>query len=401
MKISNKYLVEGIVFFSYVLFAMAWVGGTASMDQIMAELHVSSLASASFISGAVTIAKIIGTFLAAWIAIKMGIKNAFLMSCILVCVGVLTPIAGSYDVLLVSRFLMGLGGALMIVYFNPIVMQWFPTEERSTINGLNAVAFNIGTAVILWSMTGINIVTGGWQNSLLVFSGISLLLALAWLFVKWDNNETTSSAATATSPDPKNTVPEADYSYADGLKDRFNWVYALTYSGLLAFYICLFTFYPKAGIVASKWVIGFGIVGTIAGMIYSKKIKQRIPIIRWSGLVQLITVLGLSFSVNPMIQTLCAIVLGFFIFFPITALVTIPHEMPKMTSQKITVVFSLFWSISYLFATVVLWVFGKLVDLSNGDFTYAFILISIISSTFFIGSFFLAETNKKSQSVEE
>ncbi|MFT6668419.1 MAG: hypothetical protein ACJAUY_002696, partial [Cognaticolwellia sp.] len=29
MKITNKYLVEAIVFFSYVLFAMAWVGGTA------------------------------------------------------------------------------------------------------------------------------------------------------------------------------------------------------------------------------------------------------------------------------------------------------------------------------------------------------------------------------------
>lgn len=401
MKISNKYLVEGIVFFSYVLFAMAWVGGTASMNQIMAELHVSSLASASFISGAVTIAKIIGTFLAAWIAIKMGIKNAFLMSCVLVCIGVLTPIAGSYDVLLVSRFLMGLGGALMIVYFNPIVMHWFPTEERSTINGLNAVAFNIGTAVILWSMTGINLVTGGWQHSLLVFSGISLLLALAWLFVKWDKKETSASTATTSSEDNPNRHPESDYTYADGLKDRFNWVYALTYSGLLAFYICLFTFYPKAGIVASKWVIGFGIVGTIAGMIYSKKIKQRIPIIRWSGLVQIITVLGLSFSVSPLIQTVCAIVLGFFIFFPITALVTIPHEMPKMTGQKITVVFSLFWSISYLFATIVLWVFGKLVDLSNGDFTYAFILITIISSTFFIGSFFLAETNKKPQLVEE
>ena len=85
-------------------------------------------------------------------------------------------------------------------------------------------------------------------------------------------------------------------------------------------------------------------------------------------------------------------VLGFFIFFPVTALVTIPHELPNMTGERITVVFSLFYSISYLIATVVLWNFGRLVDINQGDFTNAFSLITVVSSTFFIGSFFLPET---------
>ena len=38
-------------------------------------------------------------------------------------------------------------------------------------------------------------------------------------------------------------LPWVTYSYIDGLKDKFNWAYAFTYSGLLAFYICLFTFF--------------------------------------------------------------------------------------------------------------------------------------------------------------
>ncbi|MDC2887751.1 MFS transporter [Psychrosphaera algicola] len=170
MNISNKYLVEAIVFLSYVLFAMAWVGGTASMSQIMANLDLTSLASASFISGAVTFAKIVGTFSAAYFAIRFGIKGAFFVSCLLVTVGLMTPYAPSYDWLLVSRFLMGLGGALMIVYFNPIVMNWFAVEERATINGLNAVAFNVGTAIVLWCMNDINALTGSWQNTLVLFS---------------------------------------------------------------------------------------------------------------------------------------------------------------------------------------------------------------------------------------
>jgi CP family cyanate transporter-like MFS transporter len=90
-------------------------------------------------------------------------------------------------------------------------------------------------------------------------------------------------------------------------------------------------------------------------------------------------------------------VLGFSIFFPVTALIAIPHELSKMTSQKITVIFSLFYSISYMVGTLVLWSFGKLVDMHNGDYTWAFALTTLVSSTFFIGSFFLVETGKQKE----
>jgi len=385
-KINNKYLIAALVFISYTLFAMAWVGGTASMNQIMSAMKIDSLASASFISGAVTLAKIVGTFIAAWLALKLGVKKAFFVSGLLISVGLLTPLAPNYELLLVSRFLMGLGGAFMIVYFNPIVMAWFAPEERSTINGINAVAFNVGTGIILWQMGNLNGLTGSWQNTLLVFSFASLGFSLVWLLSK-DKEQHTKNES-------ENAISITHYSYLDGLKDKFNWVYALTYSGILAFYICLFTFYPKAGISQSALVIGSGIVGTLAGIIYSKKINKRVPVIRWSGLVIVLTVFGLSFSDSTLVQTLSAMALGFFIFFPVTALVTIPHELPKMTAQKVTVVFSLFYSISYLVATVALWAFGKLVDMNNGDFSAAFMLITVLSSTFFLGSFFLPETAK-------
>lgn len=382
-KISNKYLVAILVFVSYTLFAMAWVGGTASMGQIMASMQIDSLASASFISGAVTLAKIVGTFIAAWLAVKVGVKKAFFISGALISIGLLTPLAPNYELLLVSRFLMGLGGAFMIVYFNPIVMAWFTPEERPTVNGINAVAFNVGTGIILWQMSNFNSLTGSWQSTLILFSLVSILLSVAWLLV--ENKDTNS----VTNQDEDVQV---SYSYIDGLKDKFNWIYALTYSGILAFYICLFTFYPKAGISQSALVIGSGIIGTLAGIVYSKKFIARVPVIRWSGLIIVFTVFGLSFASAEWLQTLCAMALGFFIFFPVTALVTIPHELPNMTGERITVVFSLFYSISYLIATIVLWSFGRLVDINQGDFTNAFTLITIVSSTFFIGSFFLPET---------
>jgi len=380
--------VESIVFISYTLFAMAWVGGTASMNQIMAAMHIDSLASASFISGAVTLAKIVGTFAAAWLALKLGVKYAFFVSGILISIGLLTHFAPNYELLLISRFLMGLGGAFMIVYFNPIIMSWFPPQERATINGINAVAFNLGTGIILWQMSNFNTLTGSWQNTLILFSLASVALSIAWLFVKDGESDKQTT---------KSVEIEDHYSYSDGLKDKFVWVYALTYSGILAFYLCLFTFYPKAGISQSALLIGFGIIGTLAGIVYSKKCSLRVPVIRWSGLLIVITVFALSFSRSDLVQTLSAMVLGFSIFFPVTALIAIPHELPKMTSQKITVVFSLFYSISYMVGTLVLWLFGKLVDLQHGDYTWAFALTTLVSATFFIGSFFLIETGKKKE----
>lgn len=60
--IKNRYYVEAVAFLSYVFFAMAWVGGAASMPQIMKTMNVEGMASASIISSAVTLAKIVGTF---------------------------------------------------------------------------------------------------------------------------------------------------------------------------------------------------------------------------------------------------------------------------------------------------------------------------------------------------
>jgi CP family cyanate transporter-like MFS transporter len=271
-------------------------------------------------------------------------------------------------------------------------MSWFPPKERATINGINAVAFNLGTGIILWQMSNFNSLTGSWQNTLIIFSLASLALSIAWLFV--DEAKPDSKAKDT------NEI-NAHYSYTDGLKDKFSWVYALTYSGILAFYLCLFTFYPKAGISQSALLIGFGIIGTLAGIIYSKKFPLRVPVIRWSGLLIVITVFTLSFSPSELVQTLSAMVLGFSIFFPITALVAIPHELSKMTSQKITVVFSLFYSISYMVGTLVLWLFGKLVDIHQGDYTWAFALTTLVSGTFFIGSFFLTETGQQQNKEDE
>ncbi|WP_434511545.1 MFS transporter [Desulfitobacterium sp. AusDCA] len=380
---KRKYLIEIILFFSYALFAMAWSGGTSFMDPIMKSLSIQNLASASFISTSVTFAKIVGTAIAAWTIVKFGIRNAFSVASLMVCASILTPFSPNYPILLASRFLMGLGGALMVVYFNPIVMQIFEPHERPIINGLNAVAFNSGTALVMFFIKDFITLFGGWKQTLVAFSVASVIFFVLWLlFGKYEDK--TSSANSA--------KPAENYTFMDGLKDPFNWKFALTYSGLLAFYIVLFSFYPKAGISQAKIVILMGIVGAVLGIIYSQKVKKRVPILKLSGFLQLVSVIGLNFSGNnAALAIVSAAVLGIFMFLPMTALVTLAQEMPNMTPRKISVTFSLFWSISYIVATIIPTAFAWIVDLNNGDFKAAFVFITIISASFVVGAFTLPE----------
>lgn len=382
---QKKYFIEFILFTSYMLFAMAWVGSAGFMKEIMLMTGMNTLAEASILSTALTFAKIIGTFIAAWTIVKFGIRNAFTVASILMCLSIVTPYATSFNILLISRFLMGLGGALVIVYFNPIVYKYFAPNERAVINGLNAIAFNVGTAIMMFGTSSFVAIFGSWQATLTVISILSVVMLILWLiFGKIDLST------------PNNTaVKETSYTLLDGLRDKFNWMYALTYSGLLAFYIVLFTFYPKIGITQTKQVILFGIIGAIAGMIYSNKTTRRVSILRISGLIQVISAFGLSFAgTNQTLAFVCAAMLGFFMFLPMPALVTYAQERPGMTAQRISVTFSLFWSISYLVATIIPTIFAKLVDMSDGNYSTAFTFICLVEGSFFIGSLFLRENVK-------
>lgn len=396
MFIRNKYAIETIAFVSYVLFAMAWVGGTVNMDKIMEAMQIESLAKASLLSGAITIAKIVGASIAAIVALKLGIKAAFFASAVLVAAGLISPYAANYEILLASRFVMGIGGALMVVYLNPIVLKWFNPSERPIVNGLNAVAFNVGSAIVLWFAVDINSLLGGWQNSLIAFSLASAALSALWLLVDYSDESKEKKAASSDSSTP---VAQG-YGYKQGIRDSFNWRLGLAYSGILALYLCLITFSGPAGITATKYVMGFGIIGSLAGMVYSQRFPKRIPILRWSGFGIVLATAGLLFGVTPLMQNISGMALGFLFFLPIAGLVTMPQELPGMTGQRLTVIFSMFYAISYTFGTAVLWVFGRIVDMNDGSFEVTFILMVVISSTFFFGSFFLPETGKVDEKEE-
>ena len=78
---------------------------------------VDSGASASFVSNAVTIAKIIGNFSAAAILNKLYPKKSIALGSFFIFGGsLLAVLAKNYQMFLLGRFIMGFGGAVSVSY---------------------------------------------------------------------------------------------------------------------------------------------------------------------------------------------------------------------------------------------------------------------------------------------
>jgi len=392
---NRKYVVEFVVFMTYALFAMSWVAGSLMTKDIMAYYGIESLASATWTTNAITLAKIIGNLLAAWFLVRLGIKKAFAFASILIVAGVVGIFATQYPLYVVSRLIMGLGGALVIVYFNPIVVRYFEAGDRPLVNGINAAAFNTGNLLALLLTASLLSWLSRWQDVIVAVGACSLIvLVIFWLVMEdFPLDQKNAGAAGAVSS-------TADYTLSDGMKDPINWWLPFTYSGLLFCYIAVFSLFPLVPTFAvpasrlSSIFIASGMAGTVGAILITKKYPLRIPVIRYSGLCMTLCAALMIYTSIPAIAYISACLAGFLMFLPMTGLITLGQELPDMTPKRVTVIFSMFWSISYAIETVLMYIAGLLSDMT-GNVWMAAVFAVICSSTFFIGSFFLPETGKR------
>lgn len=363
----KKYLIELILFFTYALFAMSWKVG----DIFIAELGFSATQLATM-TNAINIAKIIGSLIAAYVVLKIGNRKSFAYSTVLIILGVFLPFIDQFSTIFIIRFVLGLGGALVLVTISPIVAKVFTTEELPIVNGLNSVAFNVGLAMAL-SLN--SVISANTTISIQIISGILAILLLGWIIV--------SQTIPSLKEQPNSVQTDVEnYTIKDGFKDPFNWIFALSYSGLLGFYLISFTF-MKAETV--RFVIYAGVIGALVGTFNAKSFKDKLLLVRVSAVCQFFcSALFLFFYEHSMVQII-ATLLGFFIFFPMPAYVTLAFTRKDVTPRKISVTFSIFWALSYFMSVIYIQLFAFLTDTSN-SLTVPFSFILIVASSFVFGT---------------
>lgn len=383
---ARSYAIEAIIFLSYMFFSISWLAGSKVTPQIMEHFNLESLPAA--VTNAITISKIIGNLTAAWFLMKLGPKMAVTLSGLLISVVGLGAFATNFSMFIVTRFIMGFGGALMVVYFGPIVMHYFEPEKRPLLNGINSVANNIGNIVALVMVDPIINALGSWKSVVLVFAGMSFILVIAWLLIG-ENFEISKKSATN----------QEEYGYKEGLKDKFNYIFGIAYSGWLTLYIVMLNLFPlndsiavNPGLLSTMLAVA-GVVATPFGIMLAKKTKKKLPVIKISGVIVPVVGILMVMTKSSAVAMVSAFILGFFIFLPMTTFVGIPQQLKGATAKRVTVTMAMFWSISYIIETVLYTYITKIVN-TSGFQTAMFVAIGC-SLTFLVCGFLLPETGEQ------
>ncbi len=374
-----KFAVSVTLFLSYAFFAFAWRAG----DAYVASLDFGG-SERAFLTNALTIAQALGSLVAANVLLRMGARNAFALSSLLIIFGGAISFTTAFPLVFFIRFVLGIGGALTVVFMSGIVASLLTGRALQIANGVNSVAFNTGMALAL---TVIPLVSGDPGVLATISAGISLLILVLWLVLSRRVPKNAGGQA----------ANEETYTMADGFKDWFNWIFALAYTGLLAYYIVAFTFMDPETI---RWVIYAGVIGALTGTVVAARVPDKLKptIVVVAAAAQLVTAAAMLALSDHRYAALVGVLLGLVIFFPMPFFVQLAFMRVGVTPRQVSVTFSIFWAVSYAGSAVIIQIFGWMVDLTGGFLPGSSQPVSItplafivaVESTFLIGSILLA-----------
>lgn len=397
-KTENKkrFLVELLVFCSYVLYSFSMETGNLFMKDVMAQFNIQSMATGSHLSNANSLGKLIGTVFSGFVLYRLGYRYAFFIAGLLVAIGTFfVAFSPDFQILLFFRFLMGLGGALMLSLMAGIVFQWFSTKEKSIVNSVNGIAYSFGATLAIsfaWSLAAFL----SWREVIVLIGISSLLASLLWIFlIKKDELSDGSEKEGG-----KFSFREIASEYRKILTKTQVFLFGLGQAGVLGFYLCFLTFFPRyyayelqshAGTLVShvpKIIAWVGLVSALLGGVLAKYYTNRLMVLRLCSFLQIPAIVVLTLSKNEYFIVFSAFCVGVSIFLAIGSYISYAQEWKGMDAKSLGIVFGLFWFIAYVFATPAPWIFGFLID-KTGSYTASFIFVILLDSLYFISSMLL------------
>lgn len=387
--------IETLLFLAYCFFSASWMVGSIVTTDMCHEFGLSSLPSS--VNNAISAAKILGNFVAAWILIKLGPKKTVSVSCLLICAVVVGAFATNLSFFVVTRFLLGFGGALLMICMTPYVVYCFEPRRHPIWIGINNAGPNTGNLIALLSVSAVRSWLGDWRSVLIFYGAFSVVFLVLWLIVGRDY-----PLAPKAAPDEK--APQL-YRYRDGLKEPFLYKFLFTMTGRLVMYTVMLYLFPlNPDFTVDSQFISLmialtGIPGTLIGIILAKKLKRQLSLFRFSGIAQSFLFFLMILTDSPTIATVSAILLGFVIFISTPSLFTLPTKLPGATPEKVAVILTLYWAGAY---TLQMIVYALVVHMVNSFGWYiAMLFTALYSLTFLIGTFLLPDFDRPGGTEED
>lgn len=178
-KVQNYRWV--ILIINFIICAMAYAGltmwGMASND--LAETFKISAIQASIGSGILMAGYAIGSYVESMLSPRFGYRGAGLLGLLFMAIGTIgIPMAGSYNLILLFRFLQG-WGILWLVGVNSSV-AWFPPEQRGLASGVIGGGLTLGIGCGGWVATFLTNLAGNWKGAFRIWGIIIVIASAVW-----------------------------------------------------------------------------------------------------------------------------------------------------------------------------------------------------------------------------
>ncbi|MGB3861836.1 MAG: MFS transporter [Candidatus Aminicenantaceae bacterium] len=336
---------------------------------------------------------------------KIGIRKAGNLFTALCATGVLlTAAAPSFPIMLLGRFVFGLGAESLLITKTKILSKWFKAKELALGFALALSIARLGTIAAHNTSARIQALSGSWRLSIWV-SSVIMFISFA-LFLVYTGIDKKSEKDFGGRDRGENNEKFA-------IQDIFRFKSSFWFISILSmtFYSAIFPFTAfstvflqtkfgfsavKGGFYTSLIVIGSMVFTPLFGFLVDKFGKRATMMIFGSILlVPAHALLGLT-SLHPAVSM---VMLGFsFSLVPAALWPTIPLIIEE---KRLGTAFGLMTLLQNIGMTAVPWLAGKITDISGGDYTYTMIMFASLGFVGLIFSLLLKiSENKEALAIE-
>jgi len=301
----------------------------------------------------------------------------------------------SFNVLLISQIGISIGQPFVLNGITKLSTTWFPKSEEATAVGLGSLSLFLGMIIGLGA-TPFLVQSLGFESMLLIY-GIVGAISIPAFFIF---TKTMSSSA-------QNEMGTEEISYIDGIRKiyRIRDFIILGFIALIGIGVFngLLTWLEKilnevhhismieAGNISSMLVLS-GMIGCIVIPMISDRVMKRKPFLMIASFIGIISVIILMFSRNSLVDTVNAIVMGFFVVSTLPIILTMSAEI---AGEKFAGISSAYLQLLGNGAAAAIVPIMEAIHRLTGQYTMPLAMLAVLFGILFITVLFIGETFKQ------
>ena len=301
----------------------------------------------------------------------------------------------SYYILLISQIGISIGQPFVLNGITKLSLTWFPKKEEATAVGLGSLSLFLGMIIGLGA-TPLLVESLGFKSMLLIY-GIMGAISIPIFYI-----------LTKTKPSyAQSEIGTEEISYIDGIK-RISKIRDFIILGFIALigigvFNGLLTWLEKilnevhhismtkAGNISSMLVLS-GMIGCIVIPMISDRVMKRKPFLMIASFIGIISVMVLMFARSFLIDSVNAIVMGFFVVSTLPIILTMSAEI---AGEKFAGISSAYLQLLGNGAAVAIVPIMEAIHKLTGQYTLPLAMLAVLFGILFVTVLLIGETYKK------